>query len=253
MSDTEIELGPIDWVIVEWPPGKEPNGKGLDMIVDLTERGIIRVLDIAFVRKNEDGSVSGGAIGDFDADGTLDLALFEGASSGVLGQEDYDEAGTALEAGRIGGDPRLREHVGGAVRDQPPQDGRTPRRQRTHSDQRVHRRARRARSGRGLNADDRREQHTMPLVRMAARTAVVAGTATAVSGRVARRQENKWAEQEAQQQYQEAPPPQQAPPPPAATSTDDKLEQLKQLGELKTAGVLTDAEFEAQKAKILAG
>jgi Short C-terminal domain len=93
----------------------------------------------------------------------------------------------------------------------------------------------------------------MPLVRMAARTAVVAGTATAVSGRVARRQENKWAEQEAAQQpqYQEAPP-QQAPPP-AATSTDDKLEQLKQLGELKTAGVLTDAEFEAQKAKILAG
>jgi Family of unknown function (DUF6325) len=99
MSETDIELGPIDWVIVEWPPGKEPNGKGLDMIVDLTERGIIRVLDIAFVRKNEDGSVSGGAIGDFDADGTLDLALFEGASSGVLGQEDYDEAGTALEAG----------------------------------------------------------------------------------------------------------------------------------------------------------
>jgi Short C-terminal domain len=95
----------------------------------------------------------------------------------------------------------------------------------------------------------------MPLVRMAARTAVVAGTATAVSGRVARRQENKWAQQEAQQQYQEAPPQQQyqAPPPPAATSTDDKLEQLKQLGELKTAGVLTDAEFEAQKAKILAG
>ena len=91
----------------------------------------------------------------------------------------------------------------------------------------------------------------MPLVRMAARTAVVAGTATA--GRVARRQENRWAEQEAQQQYQEAPPPQQAPPPPASTSTDDKLEQLKQLGELKTAGVLTDAEFEAQKAKILAG
>ena len=60
MSDTEIELGPIDWVIVEWPPGTEPNGKGLDMIVDLTERGIIRVLDIAFVRKNEDGSVCGG-------------------------------------------------------------------------------------------------------------------------------------------------------------------------------------------------
>jgi hypothetical protein len=69
------------------------------MLVDLTERGIIRVLDIAFVRKNEDGSVSGGAIADFDAEGTLDPALFEGDSSGVLGQDDYDEAGTAIEPG----------------------------------------------------------------------------------------------------------------------------------------------------------
>jgi Short C-terminal domain len=93
----------------------------------------------------------------------------------------------------------------------------------------------------------------MPLVRMAARTAVVAGTATAVSNRVSRRQYNRWSDQadaEAAQQEQAAPP---APPAPAAPSTDDKLEQLKQLGELKTAGVLTDAEFEAQKAKILAG
>ncbi|HSL66315.1 MAG TPA: DUF6325 family protein [Gaiellaceae bacterium] len=104
MSENEIdlgdvELGPIDYLIVEWPPGKEPNGKGLDMLVDLTERGIVRVLDLAFVRKHEDGSVSGGAISDFDADGTLDLALFEGASSGILGQDDYDEAGTALQPG----------------------------------------------------------------------------------------------------------------------------------------------------------
>jgi Short C-terminal domain len=93
----------------------------------------------------------------------------------------------------------------------------------------------------------------MPLVRMAARTAVVAGTATAVSNRVSRRQYNRWSDQadaEAAQQEQAAPP---APAAPAAPSTDDKLEQLKQLGELKTAGVLTDAEFEAQKAKILAG
>jgi membrane protease subunit (stomatin/prohibitin family) len=94
----------------------------------------------------------------------------------------------------------------------------------------------------------------MPLVRMAARTAVVAGTATAVSNRVSRRQYNRWSDQEAeQQQQQEQAYQQQAPPAPAGPSTDDKLEQLKQLGELKTAGVLTDAEFEAQKAKILAG
>jgi hypothetical protein len=79
-----------------------------------------------------------------------------------------------------------------------------------------------------------------------ARTAVIAGTATHVSNNVSRRQANRWAEQD-QAQYEEAPPPQA--PPPAA---DDKLEQLQKLGELKASGVLTEAEFEAQKAKILA-
>lgn len=89
------------------------------------------------------------------------------------------------------------------------------------------------------------------LMRTMARTAVVAGTATAVSGRVARRQQNKWSDQADAQASQE----QQAyaPPAPAAPSTDDKLEQLKELGALKESGILTDAEFEAQKAKILAG
>lgn len=99
MSENDIELGPIDYLIVEWPAGKEPSGKGLGMLTQLVENGVIRVLDLAFVRKNEDGTVSGIAIGDFDADGTLDLAEFEGASSGLLGQDDYDEAGVALEAG----------------------------------------------------------------------------------------------------------------------------------------------------------
>jgi len=86
------------------------------------------------------------------------------------------------------------------------------------------------------------------LLRGVARTAVIAGTATTVSNRVSRRQANKWAAQDQQQ----APPPAPAPAP-AASGTDDKLDQLKQLGELKASGVLTDAEFEAQKAKILAG
>ena len=88
------------------------------------------------------------------------------------------------------------------------------------------------------------------LLRGVARTAVVAGTATSVSNRVSRRQAGKWAEQDAQQAQQQ---PQYAPAPPAAAGTDDKLAQLKELGELKASGVLTDAEFEAQKAKILAG
>ena len=92
------------------------------------------------------------------------------------------------------------------------------------------------------------------LMRGVARTAVVAGTATAVSNRVSRRQAGRWAAQEdqqyaQQQQQQYATPP---PPPAPAAAAPDTLTQLKELGELKAQGILTDAEFEAQKAKILA-
>ena len=85
-----------------------------------------------------------------------------------------------------------------------------------------------------------------------ARTAVVAGTATAVSNRVSRRQAGRWAQQDApQQQYQEPPPQYQQPPPAPAAGGGDMIEQLKQLAELKEAGVLTEAEFAVQKSKIL--
>ena len=89
----------------------------------------------------------------------------------------------------------------------------------------------------------------MPLLRGVARVAVISGTATAVSNRVSRRQANRWSQddQAQQQQYEEP-----APAAPAAPAADP-LDQLKQLGELKASGVLTDAEFEAQKAKILQG
>jgi Short C-terminal domain len=87
------------------------------------------------------------------------------------------------------------------------------------------------------------------LLRGVARTAVVAGTATAVSNRVSRRQANRWAQQEepqyAQQQYAQA-------PPPAPAAAPDTVTQLKELADLKSQGILTEAEFEAQKAKILA-
>ena len=89
----------------------------------------------------------------------------------------------------------------------------------------------------------------MPLIRAMARTAVVAGTATAVSNRVSRRQAGRWSEQEAEQQAAAEAQAQQAAPPPAAGP--DPIEQLKQLGELHSSGVLTDEEFAAQKAKIL--
>ncbi|MFI2365779.1 SHOCT domain-containing protein [Promicromonospora sp. NPDC019610] len=98
----------------------------------------------------------------------------------------------------------------------------------------------------------------MGLIGGMARTAVVAGTATAVSNRVSRRQANRWA---AQESYA-APPPQQqvyaAPPPPAPVTnpgpaSEDVIAQLERLGRLRDDGVLTDAEFSAQKARLLAG
>jgi Family of unknown function (DUF6325) len=98
MND-EIDLGPIGYLIVEWPPGKQPSGEGLGILADYTEQGLIRVLDLVFVQKEDDGTVSGLALADIDADGELDLVQFEGASSGLLGQDDYDEAGAALEPG----------------------------------------------------------------------------------------------------------------------------------------------------------
>ncbi len=98
MTD-ETELGPVDYLIVEWPAGTQPNGKGLKELADLTDRGLIRVLDLVFVVKGEDGAVAGLILADVDSDGDLDLVEFEGASSGLLGQDDYDEAGAALEPG----------------------------------------------------------------------------------------------------------------------------------------------------------
>jgi Short C-terminal domain len=87
----------------------------------------------------------------------------------------------------------------------------------------------------------------MPLLRGIARTAVIAGTATAVSNRVSRRQQNRWAQQE-EQQYAQQP---QYAPQPAPAPAPDPIAQLKDLAELKSQGILTEAEFEAQKAKVL--
>lgn len=95
------------------------------------------------------------------------------------------------------------------------------------------------------------------LIRGVARTAVVAGTATAVSNRVSRRQAGRWAAQEQQQdeqqgEQQEAAIPQQYAAPPPADDMDARLARLKELAQLKDQGVLSEAEFEAQKSKILA-
>jgi hypothetical protein len=99
MSDTDIELGPIDYLVVEWPADKPPTGKAFPLLADLVDQGVIRVLDFAFVQKDEDGEIVGVDVDDVDEDGTPDLVMFRGASSGLLGSDDYAEAGKAMEPG----------------------------------------------------------------------------------------------------------------------------------------------------------
>jgi Family of unknown function (DUF6325) len=96
-TDELEEMGPIDYILVEWP-GKQPTGEAAPHLVDLVERGIIRVLDLAFITKAEDGSVAGVDIKDV-GDEVEEMKVFEGASSGVLGDDDIEEAAAALEPG----------------------------------------------------------------------------------------------------------------------------------------------------------
>jgi len=91
------EMGPIDYILVEWP-GRQPNGEVAPHLVDLVDRGLIRILDLAFIAKAEDGSIAGIEIADVGGEVT-ELAIFEGASSGLLSDEDLAEAGGALEPG----------------------------------------------------------------------------------------------------------------------------------------------------------
>lgn len=99
MDDREqlSEMGPIDYVLVEWP-GRQPNGEVAPHLIDLVDRGLIRILDLAFIAKAEDGSVAGLEIADL-GEAAAELAVFEGASSGLLSDEDVNEAAGALEAG----------------------------------------------------------------------------------------------------------------------------------------------------------
>jgi uncharacterized protein DUF6325 len=91
------ELGPIDYVLIEWP-GRQPTGEALPHLVDLVERGIIRILDFAFIAKGEDGTVAGIDITEV-ADQVEEVRVFEGASSGLVSDDDVAEAGEALEPG----------------------------------------------------------------------------------------------------------------------------------------------------------
>jgi len=95
--DESVEMGPIDYLLVEWP-GRQPNGEVAPHLIDLVERGLIRIIDLALIAKDEDGTVAGIEIEDL-GDGGAELSVFEGASSGLISDDDLGEAGAALEPG----------------------------------------------------------------------------------------------------------------------------------------------------------
>jgi len=99
MEAHEDELGPIDIVVIAYAPDEPMTGEAVPLLVDLVERGIIRVLDVLFVMKNEDGTYSGFDATNLTDKGVGDFAVFEGASSGLLGDEDAGQAAEAIEPG----------------------------------------------------------------------------------------------------------------------------------------------------------
>jgi hypothetical protein len=97
MTDVET-MGPISYLIVEFPGGKT-TGEGLPILLDLVDRGLIRVLDLLFVARDEDGSMSVIDLSDLDMDGYLDVTVFQGATSGLLDESDAADAMSAISPG----------------------------------------------------------------------------------------------------------------------------------------------------------
>jgi Family of unknown function (DUF6325) len=94
-EDPLDEMGPIDYIVLEWP-GKQPTGEAAPLILDLVDRGLIRVLDVAFMVKGDDGSIAALDAASLDATGFGD---FDGASTGLMDQADLEEAASVLEPG----------------------------------------------------------------------------------------------------------------------------------------------------------
>jgi uncharacterized protein DUF6325 len=91
------EMGPVDYVLVEWP-GRQPTGEAMPHLIDLVDRGLIRILDLTFITKGEDGSVTVLEIADLGGE-VAEIAIFEGASSGLIHDDDVAQAGDVLEPG----------------------------------------------------------------------------------------------------------------------------------------------------------
>jgi hypothetical protein len=99
MEASDAELGPVDIVVIAYPAGAPMTGEAAPLLVDLVERGIIRVLDAMFVMKNEDGTFSGFDATDLDERGVGDFTVFEGASSGLIGEDDVARTADEIEPG----------------------------------------------------------------------------------------------------------------------------------------------------------
>ena len=102
MADDDDALGPISYLIVEFP-GNRMTGEGLPILVDLVEQGLIRILDLLFVTRDDDGSLRAVELQDLDLDGQIDVAIFEGASSGLLDESDLADAASVIEPGSSAG------------------------------------------------------------------------------------------------------------------------------------------------------
>jgi hypothetical protein len=99
MEARNDEIGPVDIVVIGYPVGAPMTGEAAPMLLDLVDRGIIRVLDAMFVAKHEDGTVSGFEARGLDDKNVGDFQIFDGASTGMLGDEDIADAGEVLEPG----------------------------------------------------------------------------------------------------------------------------------------------------------
>jgi hypothetical protein len=100
--DDDDVLGLIDYLAVEWPGG-HVTGEGFQLLLDLVDRGIVRVLDLEFIAKAADGSVRKVALGDVEHGGDVDVTMWDGASSGLLDQSDVDEVAAVIEPGSLAG------------------------------------------------------------------------------------------------------------------------------------------------------
>ena len=236
-ADTLLEMGPIDYIVLEWP-GQQPDGSVAPLILELVDRGLIRILDVAFMAKDENGSAWRSTSRDIDA--AEAFGAFEGASSGLLRQEDLEEAAAALEpgtprpcsCGRTAGPPRSPSRCASPAASSSPAAA-SPSRPSSR------------RSTRSRAPTDREEPPCPDCFAgsPAPPSSPVPPRPSATASRAGRRragpqQEPQHYGQQPQQRYDEPPPP----PPPAAAAGPDRAAQGAR-GAAGTQGILTDEEF----------